>query len=438
MSTTSIFPIHLRPIECIPEDPFKGDLMGRKAIAERLTQYIDRLPDGCVIAINAPWGEGKTWFGLNWTAHLRELGHKTVYIDAFKRDYIEDPFLMICGELIAELGDKSEGIKASGAKVAKALAPTAAKIAINAIGRIVLGTTDLSDAYEKSVEELQGDIAKAAEKQLTRRLDEYDQDKKSVDGFYDYLSEAADAEEKPIVIIVDELDRCRPDFAVKTLERIKHFFDVPKIVFVLLINKEHLESAINGVYGQKVNASDYLGKFIQISLQLPKLVTTDTRDFNYIYGTALSKRLGLPHNDATTGFVEVFGKLAGIYDLSLRDLERGFSLFSLAHPINNVAPLLAWIILIKLKRPDIFRGLLGNRQLAHQEALEFSKQPAFQNDIPWISTVVQDLHDKHSKQFETPVSDETRHFLQSLGTWSLNPDRFIPWLCARIDFAIDR
>lgn len=241
MSTEPTFPIHLRPVECIPEYPFKGDLMGRKAIAERLTQYIDRLPDGCVIAINAPWGEGKTWFGLNWTVQLRELGHKTVYIDAFKRDYIEDPFLMICGELIAELGDKAEGIKASGAIVAKALAPAAAKIAINVIGRIVLGTTDLSDTFEKSAEEVQGEIAKAAEKQLTKRLDEYDQDKKSVDGFRDYLAKAADAEVKPIVIIVDELDRCRPDFAVKTLERIKHFFDVPKIVFVLLINKEHLE-----------------------------------------------------------------------------------------------------------------------------------------------------------------------------------------------------
>lgn len=437
MSTEPTFPIHLRPVECIPEYPFKGDLMGRKAIAERLTQYIDRLPDGCVIAINAPWGEGKTWFGLNWTVQLRELGHKTVYIDAFKRDYIEDPFLMICGELIAELGDKAEGIKASGAIVAKALAPAAAKIAINVIGRIVLGTTDLSDTFEKSAEEVQGEIAKAAEKQLTKRLDEYDQDKKSVDGFRDYLAKAADAEVKPIVIIVDELDRCRPDFAVKTLERIKHFFDVPKIVFVLLINKEHLESAINGVYGQKVNASDYLGKFIQLSLQLPKLVSADTRDFNYIYGTALSKRLGLPNNDATTGFVEVFGKLAGIYDLSLRDLERGFSLFSLAQPINSAAPLLAWIITIKLKSPEIFRGLLANRQFAHQEALKFSKQPAFQNDIPWISNIVQDLHDKHCKQFETPISDDTRQALRSMGTWSLNPDRMIPWLCARIDFGLD-
>ncbi len=438
MTTTPTFPIHVRPVEGVAEEPFKGDLIGRETIADRLTQYIDRLPDGCVIAINAPWGEGKTWFGLNWGAKLRVLGHKTVYIDAFKRDYIDDPFVMICGELIAELGEKAVEIKASGAKVAKALAPAATRIAINTIGRLVLGTADLSEELEKSAEELHGEIASAAEKQLSKKLDEYGQDKRSVDAFRGYLAEDASSEEKPIVVIVDELDRCRPDFAVKTIERIKHFFDVPKIVFVLLINKEHLESAINGMYGPKVNAADYLGKFIHLSLQLPKLITDDSRDFNRIYGRELAKRLGLPATEATTNFIEAFGKLAGIYDLSLRDLERGFSLFSLAQPMNAASAVLAWIITIKLKAPNTFRGLLTNRDGAHQEALEFSEQLDAQEDPLWFAKYIQELHEKHQEGFKTQLTEDTSQFLRSMGTWSLHVQRFIPWLCERIDFAIDR
>ncbi|WP_354688160.1 KAP family P-loop NTPase fold protein [Cupriavidus plantarum] len=77
-------------------------------------------------------------------------------------------------------------------------------------------------------------------------------------------------------MFVDELDRCRPAFAVALLERIKHFFEVPNLVFVLVMNRKQLEGAIQGVYGAQTNASDYLGKFLHLALRLPKERTSET------------------------------------------------------------------------------------------------------------------------------------------------------------------
>jgi reverse gyrase len=65
---------------------FAGDLFQRKQHAERLTAYVARLRDGNVLAIDAPWGEGKTWFGRNWAACLQQAGHKVVFLDTTEQN----------------------------------------------------------------------------------------------------------------------------------------------------------------------------------------------------------------------------------------------------------------------------------------------------------------------------------------------------------------
>ena len=78
--------------------PFESDLLDRKKLADKLTGYIDRLSAGAVIAIDAPWGEGKTWFGKNWARQL-ESDHRVLYLDAFEGDYMDDPFLLVSAEI---------------------------------------------------------------------------------------------------------------------------------------------------------------------------------------------------------------------------------------------------------------------------------------------------------------------------------------------------
>ena len=76
--------------------------------------------------------------------------------------------------------------------------------------------------------------------------------------------------DKPIIFIIDELDRCRPSYAVELLEQVKHFFSVSGIVFVLSIDKVQLGHAVRGVYGNdRINADEYLRRFIDIEYSIP-------------------------------------------------------------------------------------------------------------------------------------------------------------------------
>src|SRR5262245_54195925 len=87
--------------------PFSGDLCERKGTADRLTDLVNRLPEGGVIAIDAGWGEGKSWFARNWNASLKKQGVRTIYLDAFESDYVEDPFLLVTAELMSTLDSES-------------------------------------------------------------------------------------------------------------------------------------------------------------------------------------------------------------------------------------------------------------------------------------------------------------------------------------------
>ena len=104
-------------------------------------------------------------------------------------------------------------------------------------------------------------------------IDDYKQQKASITEFKKALIEyvAFYANERPVVFFIDELDRCNPTFAVHVLERIKHLFDIPNIIFVLAVNKSQLQYAIEGYYGSsKMNSEEYMRRFIDVEYTLPE------------------------------------------------------------------------------------------------------------------------------------------------------------------------
>ncbi len=370
MNQTSKTPLYVPPVSISTDDPaFHGDLFNRENLAKRLTDCIDRLPSGGVIAIDAPWGEGKSWFGQHWHNKLKADGYRTAFINAFERDYVEEPFVMLVSELMdgLNISEKSK-LKASGVAVAKALAPLAAKSAINALAQLVTGTTNLSEKIDDQLEKAGHAIAAGAEKLLSKQIEDYEKSKVAVAGFRKTLGELAAAEDKPIVIFVDELDRCKPEFAVKLIERINHFFEMPKVVFVLLLNRDQLCKAIKGVYGGEIDADRYLSKFIHLILALPKSheMPHTGRSANVVYCQDVMKRFGLSHLD----FAEDMGAWANLSGMSLRDVERSVGLLSLSQIDNENAVWLCWPIVLKVTQPAIFAGVLKKERLANQSCIE--------------------------------------------------------------------
>lgn len=443
MTEQKLPPLHCRiTADELPEQRFLGDLYAREKLAAQLTGFLLRMPDGGVMAIDSPWGEGKTWFGKRWCASLGDAGFQTAYIDCFQRDHLDDPFTMIAGEFIelAKAGKPELKFKLleTGKKLGAALLPAATKFAINAIGHWAIGNAHLVDNLTKSAEAFDASAAVALEKLVATHLADYQASKKSLDAFRQTLTELSIESEKPIIIFLDELDRCRPDFAVKTIERMKHFFDAPGIIFILLLNRRQLAAAVEGLYGPKVDANAYLSKFIPISLTLPKRLSLNRHgdDDNRRHCDSELCRFGFKNSDVTNGFASVMSNLATAFAFSLRDVEHAIVLYSLAQPVNAASSAIAWPIAIKLHRPDLYKRLCHHDVKAHAEAKELAitLQSTAGNARRMLS-FFEALHDSGMSQFKQSLSADTVQTLSSMSQWS-DAKEFLSWLFSRIDLTV--
>lgn len=430
--TTQKKPLNSPRIQFDPENPFEGDLFKRRELAVQLTGYIDRLRDGTVLAIDAPWGEGKSWFGKNWAATLKTEGYRVIFLDAFQQDYIEDPFLLIASEineLIASDQKLAIVLTEKAAKVMKAILPVGTKVLMNIASRLALGSSDGSQVVEDA-------IADATQKWLENKIEDHAKEKESLESFRNVLREFCESQEKPVVFFIDELDRCRPTFAVRLIERLKHFFDVPNLVFVLLLNRNQLEKAIKGVYGQETDATSYLGKFIHLYLKLPKKVeaTNNHSNANWNYLHKLEEHYKFERSQHLDHFIESLSVFASTMGMSLRDLEKGMALLAI-NGIDNSATYLAWPVALKLKHPEIFNGLLNDDIKFHKSAFELlNKMNASEHYHFWAKKYFIALHLSEAIGIEK-LTDEQRKDLEECKPTSYfrgNPLRY--WL-KRLDIA---
>ena len=106
------------------------------------------------------------------------------------------------------------------------------------------------------------------------RLSGYQKAQKSVEAFRDVLQDMAarlfkSNENRPLIVVIDELDRCRPSYAVELLETAKHLFAVDHIIFVLAVNRAELVHSIKALYGSGFDAEGYLRRFFDVDFRLP-------------------------------------------------------------------------------------------------------------------------------------------------------------------------
>ncbi len=164
------------------------------------------------------------------------------------------------------------------------------------------------------------------------------EDKLALSSFKKYLEGLPNKinDGKPIVFIIDELDRCRPDFALELIEQIKHLFSVPKITFLLVTNRVQLEEIIKSKYGNGINASLYLQKFVNIWLKLPRNISLDYayHDDGKRYLEYLLENLS-SHSDENINKNELtirfFRELVEDNKVSFREIERMLSSYSILH-----------------------------------------------------------------------------------------------------------
>ncbi|MFP2504482.1 P-loop NTPase fold protein [Buttiauxella gaviniae] len=291
----------------------------RKSIAIKLEQLLNTSLDISPIVIDGSWGTGKTEFSVKLQNYLLEKNEEriVVYIDAFKEDHCEDPLLSITAAIANVLPalEKDELIK----KAIPAI-KFGVKTALKAgAGWVLRQETDkLADDFQEAIKTASN---AAIDGTIENLISEHMEAELNIKALNDKLKELAAS--KKIIIIIDELDRCRPTFAVDMLEKIKHIFDAPNVKFILVANLSQLKAAINHVYGSSVDSQNYLDKFIKFTIRLPNTFRPDGYES---YHTSLSHWNNIVHNNDLTQPInyelsERIIEILCIRPLSLREVE---------------------------------------------------------------------------------------------------------------------
>ena len=243
----------------------KHDLFHAKRMGGCLADIISDIEGPAVIAIDGSWGRGKTTFVRQWAGLLRKRHHLVVYFDAFEHDHLNDPFMALFTHLLNASARPDEPIpRKYRDQLIEAVTPLAKPIlgslADAALRRASLGLIDPDDmrrridsAKEKESSDTQALVTEAVE-QIERQAAFIDAFRKALSDCVSQLGQSNEPDGKPaavapLVFIVDELDRCRPSYALSLLERIKHVFSTDNVCFVLVTNVDSLAAMAERTYG---------------------------------------------------------------------------------------------------------------------------------------------------------------------------------------------
>lgn len=360
------------------ETGFDDDAFGRKELSKQLSRLVERIESPLVIALDDSWGQGKSYFLRRWVAaHTgeNEGTATTVYFDAFENDYLADPLVSLVAAVTARMpkGQKTrvEKIKRTATKLIKpafgialSLATFGAKEELGEMGDAIV------DAASSESRDFAKDLWKAEEDRSA-----------AMEAFRRLLFEIITSADKSLVIVVDELDRCRPDYALSVLEIIKHLFAVDRVHFVLGVNSKALENSVKARYGAEIDAKNYLKKFINLKFSLPKAIGQHNPSQVIVgYAVKQAAAMELPVR-ITERAISLIKFVSATRDVSLRDVGKILSHIALLpeeiHTINFVNAYLdvaAALVVISVVDADMHKGILG-RKVTFQELREFLNAP---------------------------------------------------------------
>lgn len=379
------------------------DLFARKNFGEGLGNLFGRVEDPMVAILDAPWGSGKTTFVKMWCGHMRNRSFPVIYFDAFKNDYTEDAFLALAGEVIAlanELGSIDAEAKKGFLIKAQKVAAAAVKGGIKKGFSKLIGEEGVEEVVAATAEEGASCVLDSLDSYLLEKLEGR---KKERDAFMEFgralellsgeLSKAMQARasverngegaegatvaQRPLVFVIDELDRCNPPFALDLLEKVKHFFSVSHVHFLLVTHMEQLENSVRFAYGMGEQAGTYLQKFYHAVLSFPP----EANDFGV---TNIEKYLdtlftSLPVADTNAKYSNDIKKVIQKYairnNITLRSLERittrlGIHLASTRKNDFSFMPIASVLCIMKVIDPALYKQA-QSKTLALNEVSDF-------------------------------------------------------------------
>lgn len=389
------------------QNPWSDDQLDRKFFADHLTQIISRQVNPCVITINGEWGSGKTFLLKRWQCELSQRQYVSLYFNAWDADSIEQAPLALIGEIYGFLKDYGKNVfeeqinelRESCSKLFRwsSLAKFISHKVEDKVGvNVTSDTSHCLDEYVKAIEQkkvLRTIVADVAEKVFA----EYG---------------------KPFVFIVDELDRCRPVFAIEILESIKHIFNVPHCIFVLGVDRDQLQQSIRAVYGD-IDSLKYLERFFDLDMRLS---SPNIRPyFTYLYNKYFPKGSDVAHyimpGNADGSFRISLLHICEYYQLNLREIEIVFKTFIAVLNFQEIQQcsypiLLAVMIVVRLKAPTTYLNFV-NSTCNPREVIDLPFKP--DGHLPrCFGLIMASIYDSYlGSQSGSPFDNDIKKLLDS-------------------------
>lgn len=308
---------------------------------ENNSDYIQR------IFIDGSWGTGKSYFCEALKEKINEENKEErkinfIKINAWETDYFSDPMKSLIGEINNSSCKLTDDVKKEAEKILSRGFQTLKKIGLNR------GLSFIMEAgLDKSLSKIGLDETKRKEfmeifnetgEINTNELEDYSKYKDLVNSFKKALSD----DQRLKVIVIDELDRCRPTYAIELLETVKHFFGVKNIIFIFLVNMEQLKSIASTSYLTEDKCSEYFEKFYDIKFTLPPLDYNDFIQIEYdkynqldIYKPYKPNKIDINYTSNETDrfyealFLEAFNSNCDGENVAPRSFIKSFKKFSL-------------------------------------------------------------------------------------------------------------
>lgn len=300
--------------EPFQSDVFKDRKGDRQKFAKTLNKLLGKIDSNYVLNINSSWGTGKTYFLEEWQKMLQNDNNICIYFNAWKNDHYENAFNPLFGCLAKGLPKTNRAIYNKIVKGGGKIILAACKGAVaNYIG---------NDVFDVTTEVVGNEI-----------INNLTKESNTLNDFKESLAICA-KENGKIFIFVDELDRCRPTFAVEVLEKIKHFFDIDNVIFVIATDNDQLSATVKHFYGESFSGNKYLDRFFDQNVKLP---LSD----NYGMSLYLCEKYEIPKSDFLSNlenqvligdpddrnlaFPFIFSQLATIFGLDIRTQHKCFA-----------------------------------------------------------------------------------------------------------------
>lgn len=313
-------------------DIWGDDLLDRREFADFLTKALVARTElisaregqrGWTVALDAAWGAGKSFFVKRWTDDLRRQGYPVVLFDAWENDIGEEASVALMAEINEEMKQwigklsKTENIENKarelvvdvGRKLRKSVMPVAKVVASGLLKKAIgVGLHEILDGSEgadaddskerrsltSSADDVLDKVFEVSIEEHQRRKSDIFDFKKALVDLIDLIHEQAGAK-YPLFVFIDELDRCRPTYAISMLEEVKHIFGMDKVCFVVSTNMLQLRHSVCAVYGPGFDSEMYLKRFFDQSVALPVVISdSHISRLQYFFDGISSKKSFFP------------------------------------------------------------------------------------------------------------------------------------------------